>query len=131
MEKLFVPYELALKLKEKGCEINCLAMFSERYCNGKLSVIGQHEGSSVYGDSNINFEGLDYKVVTAPTIQQVQDFLRENHDIDVWAKKDWDGGVIIGYSGYVDYRDGMVETDTFKTYNESILEAIKEALNLI
>lgn len=66
IKKEFVPYELALRLKQLGFTDRCFG----RYFKGELGV------SSMY-----DFKNAD-DIVNAPTFSQVFRWLRENHDLD-------------------------------------------------
>ena len=83
MKQLFVPIELARKLKEKGFDERCFAMYTNRYKFGLESpvAISQHEGSSIKGDRNSDFKSTEFEYVTAPIYQQVTDWLRDKHKI--------------------------------------------------
>lgn len=73
MEELFVPYDLALKLKEKGFDLDCLGFYGD---DGKL-----------YFDQPVsNFcDGINPLYTVAPLFQQVIDWFREKHDIYVFV----------------------------------------------
>lgn len=62
MQRLFVKYELAKLLKEKGFNDNCLGFFNQ---SKKLII------SDNYNDYHL----------TAPTFEQVIDWLEEKHQI--------------------------------------------------
>ena len=69
MKHLFVPYETALKLKEKGFKEDCF-----KYYHINFSQDGLREYSDIR-----EFENM----LNAPTYQQVEDWLRENHNIEI------------------------------------------------
>ena len=121
LQELFVSYEIAAKLKEKGFEVDCLAMYSERYNNGKLSVIGQHEGSSVSGDCNINFEGMNYNVTVAPLTCQVTEWLEEKHGF--FFERLYNE---LEKEGFIVWRNKTtINLEQYDTINQSITEALK------
>ena len=118
MKKLFVPYELALKLKEKGFDEPCIAVYRE----GKLKfpVTGNFDltNSIIHHSSDI----------TAPLYQQVIGWFIEK---DIWFN--------IGLSGdrtffMVIYKleDGTLYNEKgFETLNEALNKAIKQTLKLL
>lgn len=77
MKELFVPYALAIQLKEKGFQEPCLAyyqvskLFSEGY---KLNYIQ-------YEEDNPLINNMLSKDISAPLYQQVIDWFRENYEI--------------------------------------------------
>jgi hypothetical protein len=83
MREMFVSKEIAYKLLEKGFDEDCLAMYNDRYWKGDLVAIGQHEGSGISGDKNSDFKSQRdyYKIATAPTRQQVIDWLLKTHNL--------------------------------------------------
>jgi hypothetical protein len=152
MREIFVPKDIAQKLKEKGFDEDCLAMYNDRYHKGELTVIGQHEGSGVTGDSNSNFNNnqRDFEVCTAPTFEQVQNWFREKHNLHFYVvpygdMRTWS---ISGLEGWefpnmarIDKkeRDDRLFYDVrqkymnvkFNTYYEALTEAINEGLKVI
>lgn len=77
MKNLFVPYKIALLLKKRGFDADCLAMYNdgkleERNCVGYL----------------INKKEYP-KLCTAPIHQQAVDWLLEKHNLDIHAHKMW------------------------------------------
>ena len=77
MEEQFVPYELALKLKELGFEEECLASYNHV---GKKLNIGEFVSHGKYS-------------ILAPLWQQAIDFFREKYDLV--------GNVYANASGYL------------------------------
>lgn len=65
MKHLFVPYEIALQLKEKGFDESCFGWYS----NKKLTLFGRTDAS------------YQYEWINAPLYQQVIDWFREKHNI--------------------------------------------------
>lgn len=129
MENLFVPYEVALKLKEKGFNEPCLA----RYDSFTLKL-------------DYNFAGL-YPFDTipihlpAPLYQQAVDWLRIKHGI--WLYVDIESEYFNeGKQFMFGWNVNQITTNKscgsaddsksiFKTYNEALNKAIEEALKLI
>ena len=82
MEKQFVTYEIALKLKELDFDKECLAWFAE---NKKIQI-----ASDVYKKwtskplTNLNIiKVFNIDCITAPLYQQVTDWFREKHNIHI------------------------------------------------
>ena len=77
MKHLFVPYELAVKLKEKGFDENCFGFYTEnlKLCSANLN----------------NINRADKFYISAPLYQQVIDWFREKHKIwlDIESAYSW------------------------------------------
>lgn len=112
MEKEFIPYELAVKLKELGFNNGCLAKWS-------WSTISKRY---------LNFEFLPTteKYTPAPLWQQSFDWFREKHNlhcvIDEYENpKSW---------GYLINNDDLDEAFNFNSYKEARLECLKELIKI-
>ena len=73
MEQLFIPYEIAKLLKQKGFEWNCFGYWIKSKNSNKAQL--------TIGD-NFNEEEID-----APLYQQVVDWFREKHSF--WIQITW------------------------------------------
>ena len=128
MKQQFVPYEIAIKLKEKGFNEPCLA----NYCDKDLIP---YRGYPDEGDEDSNFsttinENITSLWVTAPLWQQVIDWLSIVHNIhigichqsngmfDIWKNN---GNLLLSGAEYKE----------FKTHQEARQAAIEHALTLI
>ena len=78
MNKLWVPYEIALKLKEKGFKDLCIYHYKRSQDFTKHSNVPTFEMKSAIGGQNHN--QLSSRV-SAPLYQQVLDWFRERHEI--------------------------------------------------
>ena len=113
MKHLFVPYDIAVKLKEKGFDEECMGIWQ------KPDFL--HLGTSYW-------EGITMKKrVRAPMYQQAVDWLREKHNINI--------GIT-----YYSNRDGrtweyrihyMDRYGTCGGYYETLTKAINESLSLL
>ena len=111
MKHLFVPYELALKLKEKEFNESCFQVYDSPY-----SMIPDCEA----GNNSTN--------VDAPLYQQVQDWFREKHNIHIWVRKS-NNSELFFYR--MDYNLNYNHNERFNTYYEALTKAIEEAIKLI
>lgn len=131
MKHLFVSYEIALKLKEKGFDDPCLSKYNN---SGKMDI------ASIFGITNSLLKGEPYRkygwVCTAPLYQQVIDWFREAHSIDIFTNAHYaTDNSVAGYLFDVyDRREkyntqkGMFESSS---YYQALNKAIEEALKLI
>ena len=140
MDNLFVPYEIALELKAKGFNEECFAYWA--FANNKKDlyyIIPYEMGSS----NNDPCKGD----CTAPTHQQVIDWFREEHNIEIFINSNLLSSTPI--KGHItnelkrDYRyynfkiqkyDSLYNLkngDGIPTYYEALNNTIEEALKLI
>lgn len=75
--KYFVNEELAIKLNKLGYKETCSAIYMTDI-NGK--IINLFVGGCKY---TYEYDVLQKKEILAPTLQEVQTWLRDNYDIDV------------------------------------------------
>lgn len=71
MKKEFVPYDIAVALKELGFDESCFAIFNEKMNNEITFLEGIQRKNSTYKN-----------VVTAPLYQQSLRWFREKYNID-------------------------------------------------
>lgn len=145
LKYLFVPYELSVKLKEKGFNDDCFGYYSGDNPYGelpnKLNIIKCKQQESI--------DDLAGRCL-APIYQQITNWLRENYDLivsvdidGIYEKGDdtdtfffefkineqWKEG-----KDWYDYKYGFKHIAVkrkFKTYYEAQNKAIEEALKLI
>lgn len=131
MKELFVPYEIALQLKQKGFNKPCLAVYRDNdlYFNKLLSGYASDKDELTTNSRcdlyTINKERPHYWK-TAPLIQQVVDWLKEKHKIYIYE-------VPYPYEDRTEYHitfkdesGGWCDVDV-----RDIDEAIKQALSTI
>lgn len=126
MKHLFVPYELALKLKEKGFDERCFGHYVEPCLIHLINEEALFVETSTLKDK-------DFVIINAPLYQQVIDWFREKHTIHVAASS---FTVYNGRYGYQYERGGRTSsgwTPHFEgnSYYEALDKAIEEALKLI
>jgi len=124
IEDNFVPYELALKLKEKGFEDECF----KKYIAGCL-------WSNPSVPETYKFIHSNSSDCLAPLYQQVVDWFREKHNIHIHISLNQFGYgwmfALISTTHYKSVKD-LVGGVKFKwTYYETLNKAIEESLKLI
>ena len=150
MEKEFVTYEIALKLKELSFDEDCFGLYvSDNYGgtieNPVLISVGGKWGNSIYTINYTDYS-LSESEIIAPLWQQAIDFLREEYDIvieinrqnyfdtyansyayqavcKVYKNKKLDRSVVV--------RNIKNHNNILYFYNEAREQAILEALKLI
>ncbi len=81
MQKLFVPYEIAKQLKEKGFDEPCFGYFSSKKEDKKVTDKNSVISYSSYGYFYKNNQNEND--VCSPLYQQVIDWLATKHGIDI------------------------------------------------
>ena len=102
MNNLFVPYEIALKLKEKGFDEPCFITL-----NPYRTIRDSHRHNDSYYFHNSS-SLLEEKCVAAPLYDQVIDWFIEKHNIEIDALRyTYSGGKFQGkkYMWFVDEYD--------------------------
>lgn len=122
MKHLFVPYELALKLKEKGFDEKCLGfyynpkkIFSKEKDVWELEILNFFKPSS-----NSELEEINTFTIAAPLYQQVIDWLALK---GIAIERRWYSSDKI-YKYWIERKNG-----TFVSQSKD--KAIEEALKLI
>ena len=130
MEKLFVPYEIALQLKEKGFDEFCIGLFNEEglQYDGEIYSFPFHNSLTKEG-------AVDPSIVAAPLYQQVIDWFREKHHTIINLEYDFHTYDIRVYNGdksiHLISKLHKGAKYLFTEYYPTLNRAIKEALKLI
>jgi len=91
MEKEFIPYELALKLKELGFDEPCLGF---HFSNPKVTWYDQDATWEKRTNSELDvIYKNDSEICIAPLFQQTFDWFREKYNLDSWVYKYYDDEV--------------------------------------
>jgi len=146
MEKQFVPYELALKFKEKGFDEDCLRYYGlKRY---SLTTEYATDIGELLTDSVLRYLSSyqkDLELLKSPLWQQVIQWFRDNHDIHIDNDNNyslesywWNNGKGCGFKERVRIKKfsyyinrGDFQTKYYESPYEALEEAIEHALTLI
>lgn len=151
MNHLFVSYNLALQLKEKGFDELSQTAFVVRDDLSDYSKPGSVLEEPDEYPNWVNYNDYD-SLCSRPLYQQVIDWFREKHNIEIdYLRYTYSGGIYKGkcYMWFVNqydekYNHELAEEDShwvlnerkgqgydFKNPYDALIEAIKEALKLI
>lgn len=114
MKNLFVPQDLAKKLKEKRFNEPCLAIYNY---SDKAFIAGN---TPVF-----NHLTEDENIQTAPIYQQVIDWFNKNHNMYISVSKDRLYGWYATFEKYEQYYELGNDTDFYACFNKAIENAIK------
>jgi hypothetical protein len=118
MSKEFVPYELAVKLKELGFDEPCFGYYDNA---GKLyyNTNGQPvEKDWVWVDNQI----LPTDMILVPTFSQAFRWFRENHDLNY---------VIVKAESWFYTINGCNTQEGFNTYEEAELACLTKLIEIV
>lgn len=138
MEKQFVTYEIASKLKELGFDEKCLADY---FVFGDGIAVDGYYGKTepeLFIDDIHSVEDREeelgmfaYHLLSVPLWQQVVDWLRENHDIDIEIHASFgSGGRWWANLCYNPTRSEVLNIARFENYYEAREQAILKAIEL-
>lgn len=119
MNKQFIPYEQALKLKELGFNEECLAIYCK---DGNLTALFQPDEKEenypiFFTETNIS---LPIYCIAAPLWQQAFDFFREKYDLHSYIKIGKNSDYILVVN---DIKDSW---DTYQEAQQACLERLIE-----
>lgn len=125
MKEQFVPYEIALKLSEKGFDWHCLAV----YMNGEFQI-PRGFGMAIVTTEHVDI--LKGKAILAPLWQQVIDWFREKHFIDIMIRQTQKDGTAYYKITKIETEDKIKGYSNFcKTVDIARQAVIELALTLI
>lgn len=132
MEKQFVTYEIALKLKELGFDEECFGCWETNTEFYMPFMVGQDL------DKTDNFNSKN-NCISAPLWQQVIDWLREEYQIEIriykWFQPEdnttWYNCKVIEWGTINENWDVLTELGNYATYSEAEKQAILKAIELI
>ena len=137
MEKEFVPYEIALKLKELGFDEPCLIYYLDDVNNTLIPVRPYHDKCE--SDSYPTNKDLMENWASAPTFSQTFRWFREKHGIWVTFEYDDCDCIEANICWYVGkcfiYGTGPLfltnELGDFRTYEEAELACLNKLIEIV
>jgi hypothetical protein len=107
----FVPYELALELKELGFDEEGFGMYGK---NGSVLPLVPYTSE----DKAILF-------------QQAFRWFREKFNLESHIKKDWENGICLGYESIIECEDGIIDCGTHNIYEEAELACLDKLIAIL
>lgn len=133
LHKLFVSYDTALILKEKGFNEPCIA-----YYPNKVDELSFCENRNIF-EHYVLIRTLPQRGISVPLFQQVSDWFRIEHNLVLDVFQEFNG--VDAYTGFweVDVSElknykqphKLVIEEVFEDYYEALNKAIEEALKII
>jgi hypothetical protein len=128
MEKEFVSYEIALKLKELGFDEPCFTYYYELTSN-----LRTHIGVDI-GNAWTYSENKKLGFTLAPLYQQVFRWFREKHDIDISINtiySKYNENTIKQYSGVINNKTMYTNVGFYDNYKEAELAGLQKMIEII
>jgi hypothetical protein len=120
MKKEFVPYQLALELKQLGFDESCL---------------GYYLASTLFISNDIVYNSTDIPVIKAPLYQQVFRWFRENYNLR--CQINYIGGLVNKTTWWDISVIGHYNTDPeewemkYQPYEEAEFECLKKLIEIV
>jgi hypothetical protein len=128
MEKEFVSYEIALKLKELGFDEPCITYYYELTSNLRTHLAIDIRYAWTYlGTNKLGF-------TLAPLYQQVFKWIREKHNIDISINtiySKYNENTIKQYSGVIDTKTMYTNVGFYDNYEEAQLAGLQKMIEII
>ena len=122
IKKEFVPYDLALELKELGFDEEVVSMFYNGDNITYLNIPNKVNNEII----SINKQKLN--CLSRPTFSQAFRFFREKYNLHYIVYKNIN---IDGYDFCEITIDGIINKNTFKTYEEAELECLVKLIDIV
>lgn len=144
IEKEFVPYELAVELKQLGFDEPCLTYY---FSNGDLNDASEEDYTLFPGDprfySDTNSSLMQYaegelknNAISAPLFQQAFRWFREKHGLSGWVNEAYSGSprsavISIKSEKGLDYLSSQMIVGYHETYEEAELASLKKLIEIV
>lgn len=124
MNKEFVPYEIALTLKELGFNEPCISFYTQNAYGSTKDQIVQYWIEPIAGND-------DYVFVLAPLRQQVFRWFREKHYKHGWVTESYFKGKKL-YQYHISRLETLnIISDTIEDFNEAELACLKKLIEIV
>jgi hypothetical protein len=122
MTKEFLPYELALKIKELGFDKLCFGYYQYSILIFQLPLIKSETQVQTY---------MLKEDCSAPTFSQAFRWFREKYNLESHIKKDWQDGICLGYESMIECEDGIIDCGTYNIYEEAELACLHKLIEIV
>lgn len=131
MDKEFVPYELALKLKELGFDEPCMAFYEEKHLKNFVNPFLKTQ--ILNSDLKGRVEGFRVNSCVAPLWQQAFDWFREKHSIQYRIVSKRNFGRLTFYMTFFNQDEipSMLYNPTYTNYEEARLACLQKMIKTL
>jgi len=127
IDKEFVPYELALALKQLGFDEPCFKYIYTGDTGNNVNIPCEVTPSSA---KNYNEDDLS---VSTPTFSQAFRWFRENYGLSGWVNESFVGSSqgVISIKSEIGLKYHTAVTKLFDTYEEAELACLKKLIEIV
>jgi hypothetical protein len=139
MEKEFIPYEMALRMKQLGYDGSCFAMwsgFDEQNFSVTDMVRLYSSGFRINGTQSSKFYVNDFNSlrVAAPTYSQAFRWFREKYELHSCIHSDYTWNISGGIWDLNEYKGSRYDWDysnNYSTYEEAELSCLEKLIEIV
>jgi hypothetical protein len=127
MNREFIPFELALELKQLGFDEPCFAWYNPKGTLLSDLTIGHEETDFFYTQND-----MDENQCIAPTYSQAFRWFRENYGLSGWVNESFVGSSqgVISIKSEIGLKYHTAVTKLFDTYEEAELACLKKLIDI-
>jgi hypothetical protein len=128
MEKEFVSYEIALKLKDLGFDEPCFTYYHNINSNIRTGIVVSIHNAWTYAGTK------KLETTLAPLYQQAFKWIRKKHNIDISINtiySKYNENTIKQYSGVIDNKTMYTNVGFYETYEEAELAGLQKMIKII
>ena len=136
MKQEFLPYELAVKLKELGFDEPCLAYYQKSAVIGDATILPIQIRNKASNFNNNEYSKMGVPFCSAPLYQQAFRWFREKYDLDSYimparleTKKVYD--FYIWFTNKEGERDLFIGMNNEYTYEEAKIECLNKLITTL
>jgi hypothetical protein len=134
MEKEFVPYELALKIKQIGFDEECIAYYQKSAVIGNDNILPISFTNMASDFNDYEYSKLGVPFYSAPTFSQAFRWFREEYDLRIWIESNH--GVskfeyVIATTNHNFIDKQFNDFSSYKTYEEAELECLEKLIEIV
>jgi hypothetical protein len=135
MKKEFVPYELAIKLKQLGFDEPC-AMYYRPEMDGSMQLWYHQDERFDDAIGSQNSDKAEWVTCTAPLFQQAFRWFREKYELIGHVRESWSFDNILEYVSQINgtfVNHGIFDkpVNRFETYEEAELACLEKLIEIV
>jgi hypothetical protein len=133
MKKEFVPYELALRMKQLGFDEKCIAYYQKSAVIGNDNILPISFTNMASDFNDYEYSKLGVPFYSAPTWQQAFRWFREKHNIHSFIIPLIDEvGFVYKYQARVHTKESAVKIiGEFESYEEAELACLEKLIEIV
>ena len=130
MEKEFVTYKLALRMKTLGFDEPCFGFYKLGNINIYYGTILQGQNHKFRNNTQLNFYGDLKEKISAPTYSQAFRWFREKYSYQSFISPS-NELTYLAYDFTLKGFDGYFKSKQFKTYEEAELACLEKLIEIV